>query len=165
MLLCFSQHNFNGTCGGQPRRTRTGRVKCEAVPCRRAFLVAAAVALLLGTLTGAAAALPTLSYTGAPWIQAGRCELAAQRLASCAAIHQRAIMCRKGSVGVVVLESRSCCYQAGATSSLSCAPCRGTSLIRNSAPLAPYSRNMPRALWWSWGGLLFLMSEVPLYPP
>jgi len=26
---------------------------------------------------------------------------------------------------------------------------RGTSLIRNSAPLGPYSRNMPRALWWS----------------
>ena len=24
---------------------------------------------------------------------------------------------------------------------------RGTSIIRNSAPLAPYSRNMPRALW------------------
>ena len=26
---------------------------------------------------------------------------------------------------------------------------RGTSLIRNSAPLGPYSRNMPRYLWWS----------------
>ena len=26
---------------------------------------------------------------------------------------------------------------------------RGTSLIRSSAPLGPYSRNMPRALWWS----------------
>jgi len=26
---------------------------------------------------------------------------------------------------------------------------RGTSLIRNSAPLGPYSRTMPRALWWS----------------
>ena len=26
---------------------------------------------------------------------------------------------------------------------------RGTSLIRNSAPLAPYCRAMPRALWWS----------------
>ena len=25
---------------------------------------------------------------------------------------------------------------------------RGTSLIRNSAPLGPYSSNMPRALWW-----------------
>ena len=24
---------------------------------------------------------------------------------------------------------------------------RGTSLIRNSAPLGPYSRTMPRALW------------------
>ena len=26
---------------------------------------------------------------------------------------------------------------------------RGTSIIRNSAPLGPYSRNMPKALWWS----------------
>jgi hypothetical protein len=40
---------------------------------------------------------------------------------------------------------------------------RGTSLIRNSADLGPYSRVMPRALWWSQGGGLFLMSEVPLY--
>ena len=39
----------------------------------------------------------------------------------------------------------------------------GTSLIRNSAPLAPYSRNMPRALWWSWGRRLFLTIEVPLW--
>ena len=26
---------------------------------------------------------------------------------------------------------------------------RGTSLMRDSAPLGPYSRTMPRALWWS----------------
>ena len=26
---------------------------------------------------------------------------------------------------------------------------RSTSLIRNSNPLGPYSRTMPRALWWS----------------
>ena len=26
---------------------------------------------------------------------------------------------------------------------------RGTSLIRNSAPLGTYSRTVPRALWWS----------------
>ena len=38
---------------------------------------------------------------------------------------------------------------------------RGTSLIRNSAPLGIYKRNMPRALWWPLGGLL--MSEVSLY--
>ena len=25
---------------------------------------------------------------------------------------------------------------------------RGTSLIRNCAPLGPYSRTVPRALWW-----------------
>ena len=29
---------------------------------------------------------------------------------------------------------------------------RGTLLIRNSAPLGPYSRNMPRALWWPYRG-------------
>ena len=40
-------------------------------------------------------------------------------------------------------------------------PYRGTSLMRNNAPLGPYSMTMPRALWWSWGGVLFLMSEVP----
>jgi len=39
---------------------------------------------------------------------------------------------------------------------------RGTSPIRNSAPLGPYSRTMPRALWKPEGGGLFLMSEVPL---
>jgi hypothetical protein len=42
-------------------------------------------------------------------------------------------------------------------------PYRDTLLIRNSAPLGPYSRTMPRALWWSQGGGLFHMSEVPLY--
>ena len=40
---------------------------------------------------------------------------------------------------------------------------RDTSLMRDSAPLGPYSRNMPRALWWSYGVGLFLMSEVSLY--
>jgi hypothetical protein len=39
---------------------------------------------------------------------------------------------------------------------------RGTSIIRNSTPLGPYNRNMPRALWWPYGGELFLVSEVPL---
>ena len=39
---------------------------------------------------------------------------------------------------------------------------RGTLLIRNSAPLGPYSRTMPGPLWWSYGEVLFLMSEVPL---
>jgi len=29
---------------------------------------------------------------------------------------------------------------------------RGTSLIRNSPPLGPYSRTMSRVLWRSWGG-------------
>ena len=28
-------------------------------------------------------------------------------------------------------------------------PYRGTSLKRNRPPLGPYSRPMPRALWWS----------------
>ena len=40
---------------------------------------------------------------------------------------------------------------------------RGTSLIRNSGRLGPYSRTMPRALWQSLGGGQFLMSVVPLY--
>ena len=40
---------------------------------------------------------------------------------------------------------------------------RDTSLIRNRLSLGPYSRPMPRALWWSYGGGRFLMSEVPLY--
>ena len=40
---------------------------------------------------------------------------------------------------------------------------RGTSLIRKHLFLGPYSRAMPRALWWLYGGVgAFLMSEVPL---
>ena len=39
---------------------------------------------------------------------------------------------------------------------------RGTSLIRNRLPVEPYSRAMPRALWWSHGGGRFFMSEVLL---
>ena len=42
-------------------------------------------------------------------------------------------------------------------------PCRGTSLITNSASLEFNSRAMPRALWWSKGGGLFRVSEVHLY--
>ena len=41
--------------------------------------------------------------------------------------------------------------------------CGGTSLVRNRATLGTYSRTMPKALWWSSEGVLFLMSEVPLY--
>ena len=40
---------------------------------------------------------------------------------------------------------------------------RGTSLIKNSTPLGPYSRNMPRALLRLSGGGLFLTGEVPMY--
>ena len=40
---------------------------------------------------------------------------------------------------------------------------RCTSLIRNIPHLGPYSRPMPRALRWSYGGGQFLMGEVPLY--
>jgi len=39
----------------------------------------------------------------------------------------------------------------------------GTSLIKNSLPLGPNSRTMPRALWWPQGVGRFLMSEVSLY--
>ena len=39
---------------------------------------------------------------------------------------------------------------------------RGTSLISNTPLLGPYNRTIPRFLWWSQGGVLFLMSEVLL---
>ena len=39
-------------------------------------------------------------------------------------------------------------------------PYRGTSLIRKNLHLRPYSRTMPKALRWSYGGGQFLMSEV-----
>ena len=39
---------------------------------------------------------------------------------------------------------------------------RGTSLIRNTPLPELYSRTIPRVLRWSWGGGLFLMSEVLL---
>ena len=41
-------------------------------------------------------------------------------------------------------------------------PYRGTPLIRNRLLPGSYSRTMPRAIQWTWGGLQFLMSEVPL---
>ena len=67
-----------------------------------------------------------------------------------------------GSAGFSVLGFRVSCSVAGGF----CAAAtfqegyRGTSHIRNNPPLGPYSRLMPRALWWSYGGGLFLMSEV-----
>ena len=39
---------------------------------------------------------------------------------------------------------------------------RGTSPVRNTPLLGPYSKTIPRVLWWSYGGGLFLMGEVPL---
>ena len=39
---------------------------------------------------------------------------------------------------------------------------RGSSLIRNNLLLGPYRRPMPRVLGGSYGGRIFLMSEVPL---
>ena len=38
----------------------------------------------------------------------------------------------------------------------------GTSLMRNTPLLGPYSRTMPEVIWWSYGGGLFLVSEAPL---
>ena len=38
-------------------------------------------------------------------------------------------------------------------------------LIRNEPTLGPYSRPLPRVLWWFLEGGLFLMSEAPLYHP
>ena len=40
---------------------------------------------------------------------------------------------------------------------------RGTSPVRKRLPSGPSSRDMPRALRWSYGGGLFVISEVPLY--
>ena len=40
---------------------------------------------------------------------------------------------------------------------------QGHLAYKNPPPLiGPYSRTIPRVLWWSSGGGLFLMSEVPL---
>jgi len=39
---------------------------------------------------------------------------------------------------------------------------RGTPLMIISAPLGPYSGNMPQALRWPYEGGVFLLSEVPL---
>ena len=44
------------------------------------------------------------------------------------------------------------------------APYRGTLPIRDSAPLGPYSRNIPRAIWWSQGGGCFLSARYPCSP-
>ena len=38
---------------------------------------------------------------------------------------------------------------------------RSTSFVRNRRPLGPYSRNMPRALWWSLGVGVFLSATHP----
>ncbi|KAJ1473209.1 hypothetical protein T484DRAFT_3365307 [Baffinella frigidus] len=55
-----------------------------------------------------------------------------------------------------------CSYMYAPRKSTTAGPYRGTSLMRNRLPVGPYSRTMPRVLWWSWGGGQFLMSEVPL---
>jgi len=39
---------------------------------------------------------------------------------------------------------------------------RGTSFIRNTPLLGPYSKTLPRVLRWSKGAGRFLMSEVPM---
>ena len=50
----------------------------------------------------------------------------------------------QSNIFTALLSSRS----AAQLSSFSTSRCyRGTSLIRNSVPLGPYSSNMPRALW------------------
>ena len=40
---------------------------------------------------------------------------------------------------------------------------RGTSLTRNTPFVGPFSRTIPRVMWWSQGRGLFLMSEAPLH--
>ena len=51
-------------------------------------------------------------------------------------------------------------HQTGETKQTEAEP--GTSLIRNSGLLCPYSRTTHRALWWVLGRGRLLMSEVPL---
>ena len=36
---------------------------------------------------------------------------------------------------------------------------RGPSIIRNSPLVGPYSRTIPRVLWWFWGGGCFLCAR------
>ena len=64
---------------------------------------------------------------------------------------------------------RACTSPRGFPSKLSgCGPSlknythRGTSPRRNTPLLGPYSRTLPRAIWLSGGGGLFLLSEAPL---
>ena len=35
-------------------------------------------------------------------------------------------------------------------------PGEKAAVIRNSLPQGPYSRTIPRAVWWPWGGACFL---------
>jgi len=43
-------------------------------------------------------------------------------------------------------------------------PLQGYFAHEKPRPLGPYTRTMPRALWWRYGVGQFLMSEVPLQP-
>ena len=70
----------------------------------------------------------------------------------------QAILTQGNSLSVAPPQGdRVCCGQA-------CVRCRGASLIRTPPPVGPYRRPMPTVIWWSSGGVLFLMSDVPLYP-
>ena len=109
----------------------------------------------------------------------GSCRAIGKQLETCQApLHESqgqnlallSIMCRIRSgaapVGVGPRESSTEPWSPAATPQShqgSCAytvvygrPCRGTSLIRKPHPVGPYSRTMPRALWWSGGGYCFL---------
>ena len=55
-----------------------------------------------------------------------------------------------------------CLWIQGSNPALFDDGCRGTSFMRNHAPPGPYGRTMYKALRWSLGVGLFLMSEVPL---
>jgi len=63
-----------------------------------------------------------------------------------------------------VFPSRSTANMPDATNPALKSGYRGTSLIRNNPLPGSYSRIMSRAISWPWGGGVFLMSEVPLYP-
>ena len=72
-------------------------------------------------------------------------------------VRVRGLGFRDKGLGKPFLDCRSCTPYANP------APYRGTSLIRSNPLLGPYRRTIPRALWWSLGWGLFLVSEVPLY--
>ena len=68
------------------------------------------------------------------------------------------IAIRMGASGADPSNEESSCGRWG----LRAGGYRGSSSIRNAPLQRPYGRTVPRVLWWSWGGGLFLMNELTL---